>query len=101
MEGQKKEDNNVYIGNKPMKNYMLALATKVGDDKICIKARGQQISRAVSLAEYGKRIFKLQTKSINIGTEIMQIKDKAEDGGVTERDMPVSTIEIMLEKTGK
>ncbi|MDO9098051.1 MAG: hypothetical protein Q7U60_08005, partial [Candidatus Methanoperedens sp.] len=43
------DDNVVYIGNKPVMNYVLAIVTQFnnGFAEVTVKARGQAISRAV------------------------------------------------------
>jgi len=47
------EENIVYIGNKPVMNYVLAVVTQIngGVSKVCLKARGRAISRCVDVAE--------------------------------------------------
>jgi len=67
------DDNVVYIGNKPVMSYVLAVVTQVnsGSDELVIKARGRAISRAVDTAEVVKNKFMpgLEVKDIKIGTE--------------------------------
>ena len=86
------EDNIVFIGNKPVMNYVLAIVTQFnnGAKEISIKARGKAISRAVDAVEVSRNRFLPQTKikDIKIGTE----KIAAERG-----ESNVSTIEIVLE----
>ncbi|MDO9044707.1 MAG: RNA-binding protein, partial [Methanobacteriaceae archaeon] len=43
------EENVVYIGNKPVMNYVLAVVTQMngGSNEVVLKARGRAISRAV------------------------------------------------------
>ena len=47
------EENVVYIGNKPVMNYVLAVVTQMngGVPSVMLKARGRAISRAVDVAE--------------------------------------------------
>jgi len=47
------EENVVYIGNKPVMNYVLAVVTQMnsGVPEVMLKARGRAISRAVDVAE--------------------------------------------------
>ena len=47
------EENIVYIGNKPVMNYVLAVVTQINGvvSKVCLKARGRAISRCVDVAE--------------------------------------------------
>lgn len=90
---EKTAGNVVFIGIKPVMNYVLAVITQfntgVGD--VTLKARGQAISRAVDVAEITKNRFLqgLTVKNIQIGTEELQ----AESGTIN-----VSTIEIVLGK---
>jgi DNA-binding protein len=87
------EDNVVFIGNKPVMNYVLAIVTQFnnGAPEISVKARGKAISRAVDAVEVSRNRFLpgIKIKEINIGTEKI-----ATDRG----DSNVSTIEIVLAK---
>jgi DNA-binding protein len=86
-------DNAVFIGTKPVMNYVLAVITQfnsgIGD--VTLKARGKAISRAVDVAEIVRNRFlqSLNVKGIGIGTEEIQ----AEGGTIN-----VSSIEITLGK---
>jgi DNA-binding protein len=86
-------DNAVFIGTKPVMNYVLAVITQfnsgIGD--VTLKARGKAISRAVDVAEIVRNRFlqSLTVKGIGIGTEEIQ----AEGGTIN-----VSSIEITLGK---
>ncbi|MEM2108998.1 MAG: DNA-binding protein Alba [Candidatus Odinarchaeota archaeon] len=84
--------NVVYVGNKPVMNYVLACVTQLnqGADEIIVKARGRAISRAVDVAEILKNRFmtSVEVKDIKISTE--QI-NTAEGGQAN-----VSAIEIAL-----
>ncbi len=87
------EDNVVYVGNKPVMNYVLAVVTQFnnGAGEVVIKARGRTISRAVDVAEIVRNRFltDLKPKSIKISTEVMQSG---------EESVNVSAIEILLGK---
>jgi len=50
------DDNIIYVGNKPVMNYVLAVVTQFnnGADEVLIKARGRAISRAVDVAEISR-----------------------------------------------
>ena len=67
------EENIVYIGNKPLMSYVLAVVTQIngGVSKVCLKARGRAISRCVDVAEIVKNRFitDIEVKSIDIHTE--------------------------------
>jgi len=87
-------DNNVvYVGNKPVMNYVLAVVKEFnnGASEVVIKARGKAISRAVDAAEVSRNRFLTDTKinGITIGTEKMV----SENGALN-----VSIIEIVLGK---
>jgi DNA-binding protein len=87
--------NNIFVGNKPIMNYVLATLTlfQGGEPEVCIKARGRAICRAVDVVEIVRRRFMhdLKIKDIKVGTE--QLTN--EEGGVPTN---VSTIEILLLK---
>ncbi len=84
-------DNTVYVGNKPVMNYVLAVVTQVsnGADEVAIKARGKAISRAVDTAEIALNRFLqgIAKKEIRISTEEIE---------TDEGPMNVSAIEIVL-----
>ena len=91
---EKRADGNVvFIGIKPVMNYVLAVITQVnqGVGDVTLKARGKAISRAVDVAEITRNRFLQNSivKNILIGTEVMQ-----GESGATN----VSTIEIVLGK---
>ncbi len=87
------EDNVVYIGNKPVMNYVLAVVTQFnnGAQEVTIKARGRAISRAVDVAEVTKNRFAVESKvkDIKIATE----KIASERG-----ESNISTMEIVMTK---
>ena len=93
MAEEKTAENVVFIGIKPVMNYVLAVITQfnMGGDEVTLKARGKAISRAVDAAEIVRNRFlqSLKVKSISIGTEELQ----AESGTIN-----VSTMEITLGK---
>ncbi|NIO38271.1 DNA-binding protein Alba [Candidatus Bathyarchaeota archaeon] len=86
--------NTVYIGSKPVMNYVVACLTffNSGVKKVVLKARGRAISRAVDTAELLRRVFvkDAQVQSISIGTEQV-----ARVEGETRN---VSTIELTISK---
>ncbi|RLI79324.1 DNA-binding protein Alba [Archaeoglobales archaeon] len=83
----------VYVGNKPVMNYVLATLTQFneGADEVVVKARGRAISRAVDVAEIVRNRFlpNVGVKDIKIDTEELN----SERGNIN-----VSTIEIVLAK---
>ncbi|MDI9645308.1 MAG: DNA-binding protein Alba [Archaeoglobales archaeon] len=84
----------VFIGNKPIMNYVLATLTMLneGSAEVAIKARGKAISRAVDVAEIVRNRFmpNLKVKNIKIDTEELESSDG--------KRLNVSTIEITLAK---
>ncbi len=86
------EDNVIYVGNKPIMNYVLAAVTQFNDgaSEVAIKARGRAISRAVDAAEVVRNRFMqdAEVKSIEIGTEKLE--------GEKGETINVSSIEIFL-----
>ncbi|HYB59227.1 MAG TPA: DNA-binding protein Alba [Candidatus Acidoferrales bacterium] len=87
------DDNIIYVGNKPVMNYVLAVVTQFnnGADEVLIKARGRAISRAVDVAEISRKRFlsEVNVKDISISTESL-----ATENG----DTNVSAIEITVGK---
>jgi archaea-specific DNA-binding protein len=85
------KDNTVFVGNKPVMNYVLAVVTQFnnGADEVAIKARGKAISRAVDTAEIATNRFleNVSKKEILTSTEMIDT-----DTGKTN----VSSIEIVL-----
>jgi len=70
------EDNVIYIGNKSVMSYVLAVVTQFNNglsEEVVIKARGRAISRAVDTAEVVKNKFMpgVEVKDIKIGTEVL------------------------------
>jgi len=89
-----RETNVVYIGRKPVMNYVLAVMTSFNAsnvDKVVLKARGRSISAAVDVAEISRRRFldDVTVDKIDIGTEEITIKEE-------NRTKNVSTMEITL-----
>jgi DNA-binding protein len=88
---QQLKENTVFVGNKPVMNYVLAVVTQFnnGAEEVAIKARGKAISRAVDTAEISLNRFLdgVVKKEIITSTEIIDT-----DTGKTN----VSSIEIIL-----
>ena len=86
-------DDVVFIGNKPVMNYVLAVVTQFsgGANNVTIKARGRAISRAVDVAEVVRNRFldNVEVKDILISTEKV-----TSDRGETN----VSAMEITIGK---
>jgi len=86
-------DDVVYVGNKQVMNYVLAVVTQFngGTNNVTIKARGRAISRAVDVAEVVRNRFldNVEVKDILISTEKV-----TSDRGETN----VSSMEITVGK---
>lgn len=91
---EKPAENVVFIGRKPVMNYVVACLTFFNSNEtaVTVKARGRAISRAVDTIELLRRAFvkDLGIKNIKIATEEMT----REDGQKSN----VSTIEITVGK---
>jgi len=85
------EDNLIYVGTKPVMNYVLAVVTQfnAGAQEVIIKARGKSITRAVDTAEIVTRQFITSAKKreVTIDTDTVET-----DAGPTN----VSSIQIIL-----
>lgn len=88
------EENVIYIGTKPVMNYVLAVVTQMngGNSEVILKARGRSISRAVDVAEIVRNRFitDVELGSIDISTEEVSNRE-----GLNSN---VSAIEIQLNK---
>lgn len=88
------EENIIYIGNKPVMNYVLAVVTQInnGTNSVYLKARGKAISRAVDVAEIVRNRFipDCKVEDISINTEEIENNDSIKTN--------VSTIQIQLLK---
>ena len=87
-------ENRVFVGNKPVMNYVLAVVTQFnnGQKDVTVEARGKTISRAVDVAEIVKNRFLTNVKigNIEVGTEVLRSKE--------DEPVNVSTIVIPLQK---
>jgi archaea-specific DNA-binding protein len=93
--GEAMEDNAVvYVGDKPVMNYVLAVMTQFNKpvSSVILKARGRAISRAVDAAEITRNRFmpNIVVKDITISTEAIP----NEEG----KTVNVSSMEIVLAK---
>ena len=83
---------NIYIGSKPVLNYVTALVTALQrEPSVNVLARGRAISSAIDVVEVCRRSFlkDVHVEDISIGTERM-----GEEGDLRN----VSTIAIKLTK---
>ena len=87
-----REPNTVYIGTKPVMNYVLAVITNFNSSdtkEVTLKARGRAITTAVDVAEivHNRFMKEIDASRITIGTEEIQREDGTRN---------VSTMEIRL-----
>jgi DNA-binding protein len=88
------DESVVFVGNKPVMNYVLACMTCLnsGSNKIVVKARGRAIPRAVDTIEVLRRSF---AKGVQLGDIILLTEEVAREQGQKQR---VSAIEISVSK---
>ena len=88
------ENNIIFVGSKPVMNYVLAVVTQFneGSDTVILRARGKAISRAVDAAEIVRNRFVpgAVVSDIKISTETID--------GYDNEKTNVSIIEIYIEK---
>jgi len=88
------ENNIIFVGSKPVMNYVLAVVTQFneGSDTVILRARGKAISRAVDAAEIVRNRFVPDSvvSDIKISTETID--------GYDNEKTNVSIIEIYIEK---
>ncbi|HII94146.1 MAG TPA: DNA-binding protein Alba [Candidatus Methanofastidiosum sp.] len=87
------DENIVFVGSKPVMNYVLAVVTQLNKketDNVIIKARGRAISRAVDVAEIvrNKFVVDVNVQKISTSTETITRDDNSSAN--------VSAIEITL-----
>jgi DNA-binding protein len=91
---QKVSENTVFVGIKPVMNYVVACMTffNSGSKKVVVKARGRAISRAVDTVELLRRVFvkDLKLQGISPGTEQVTRREGQKSN--------VSAIEITVTK---
>lgn len=77
-----RESNTIFIGSKPVMNYVLAVVTLLGSGgrEVTLKARGRAITTAVDVAEITRRRFvdNLKLLKVNIGSEEMPLREEEE-----------------------
>ena len=89
------ESNIIFIGSKPVINYVRAISIQLNDSnskEVIIKSRGKNISKAVDVAEISKRNLsnlKVHIKNIEISSEEFENNGKKTN---------ISCMEITLAK---
>lgn len=91
-----KEDNVIFVGDKPFGNYITAIMMQFGMEgrnEVIVKSRGKFVSSAVDIAEIIRQRF---MKGV---ADITKIETNSEDFTNKEgRKVRVSTIEITISK---
>ena len=89
------ENNTIFVGSKPVMNYVLAVVTQFneGSTSVLLRARGKAISRAVDAAEIVRNRFVpgADVTDIQISTEEIE--------NFNNEKTNVSIIEILIEKS--
>lgn len=96
-EKKKAADNVVFIGSKPLVNYVKSVVSQFlrgNHEEVIIKSRGKFISKAVDVAEIAKRSEPLQ----KIKVFVKSIEINSEEFKKDDRELHVSTIDITLSR---
>jgi archaea-specific DNA-binding protein len=90
-----RDPNTIFIGKKPVMNYVLACLTLLQNSGtvITVKARGKSISTAVDVAQILTKRFATDVAIKKIAIDTEQVKSR-ETGAMSN----VSSIEIQLQK---
>ena len=87
-------NNTIFVGSKPVMNYVLAVVTQFneGSDSVLLRARGKAISSAVDTAEIVRNRFVPESDVIDIQISTEEIEN------FNNEKTNVSIIEILIEK---
>ena len=87
----------VFIGKKPVMNYVTACITffNRGEKYVVIKARGRAICKAVDTVELLRRAFvkNLEIKRIDIGTEELAINEDNQKSNISSIEITITKAE--------
>lgn len=92
---EEKNDNVIFIGSKPLVNYIRGVMTqfqKKNASEVIIKSRGKFISKAVDVAEVTRRTLTEE------GVKITSIEIASESFEADGKKTNISTMEIVLSK---
>lgn len=89
------ENNTIFVGSKPVMNYVLAVVTQFneGNNGVVLRARGKVISRAVDTAEIVRNRFVPDSDVTDIQISTEEIEN------FNNEKTNVSIIEISMEKS--
>lgn len=96
MTDSQNNDNTIFIGGKPLMNYVTGVVmqfTTQKADEVKISSRGKFISKAVDVAEVARKRF---LKELNIS--VKEIKIDSQEFDKEGKKINVSTIDIILKK---
>ncbi len=96
IDSQKNNDNTIFIGGKPLMNYVTGVVMQFTTQKaneLKISSRGKFISKAVDVAEVARKRF---LKELNIS--VKEIKIDSQEFEKEGKKINVSTIDIILKK---
>jgi archaea-specific DNA-binding protein len=94
-EKQKSGDNIIFVGNKPLVNYVRGVIVqfkRFEAKEVIIRSRGKFISKAVDVAEIAKRSL------VEINVKIKDISISSEAFEIEGRKTNISTMDIVLTK---
>ncbi|MDO8460763.1 MAG: DNA-binding protein Alba [Nanoarchaeota archaeon] len=92
---QNLNDNVVFVGSKPLVNYIKAVITQFtrkDAPEVIIKSRGKFISKAVDVAEVSRRTLEAK------GVKVKEITIASESFEVEGRRTNISTMDIVLSR---
>ena len=89
------ENNTIFVGSKPVMNYVLAVVTQFneGSNSVTLRARGKAISRAVDAAKIVRNRFVPESDVTDIQISTEEIEN------YNHEKTNVSIIEILIEKS--
>lgn len=89
------ENNTIFVGSKPVMNYVLVVVTQFneGNNGVVLRARGKAISRAVDTAEIVRNRFVPDSDVTDIQISTEEIEN------FNNEKTNVSIIEISMEKS--
>jgi DNA-binding protein len=96
MTDSQNSDNTIFIGGKPLMNYVTGVVMQFTTQKateVKISSRGKFISKAVDVAEVARKKF---LKELNI--TVKEIKINSQEFEKEDKKINVSTIDIILKK---
>jgi len=95
-DNEKKDDNVIFIGEKPLINYVRGISVQLSVKKspeVIVRSRGKFISKAVDVVEVAKRRF-LEKE----GFKVKDMKIASEEFEREGRKINVSTMDIIIGK---